>query len=661
METHTADKRLLQLIETEGFSRLRERLDLLLGQPVWWCASSSKSEIRILQSHGKRECGLLHDDSATKEQWMKEAHAAIDRVAEERVGVIAPSPPGCVQVVVPVFCGHEIQGFIGIAHLPEFEEKRLSPLLPLMVDHIRNTAEGKRADEDLKGVRRLWKDVVSTLDLEVLEVRILSEILAMLDTNLGVLFSTDARGRLVPRVSIGLENQIGAAETFFISATPYENKMSSWTHAAQILSPGDPLRQWFLSISPPTDEESGVWAVPLTDSGKLFGLVLCPGEEGSTLEPHLDMALETIALGSSVAIRNAQEFEQMRQKAVALSTVHSVYRLMSTTRDMSDLLKRMANLTIQVLNVRKCSIMLVNKEGKLQPHVRIGLEPGEIGTLPLEIDQAIPGKVAASASSAMVDNPLGDPKYAGDPAEFYPSQSYLSVPLFEEDVVGVITVADRIGTPPRFVEGDREVLNTLAEQAVIALLNIQFFEKQERIALRTMETFENLYETGDPDKEGHAQTLASLVDGLAEHLKIDPPTRQSFRMAAFVDSVSHLVSNPNPELLAKQERTEFGRLKLSARIAGRLDLPENVIPILKSLLEHFDGSGEPRGLRGEEIPLGARLLSVADGYLDLIHGSGLTASQALSKMVEESGKLYDPHLVESIREFLHPPDEGPED
>jgi GAF domain-containing protein len=632
---------------------------LLLGEPVWWCTSGAHSEIRILQSHGKRECGLLHDDSEIRERWMKEANAAIDRVAEERVGAIASSPPDCVQVVVPVFCGREIQGFIGIAHLPEYEEKRLSPLLPLMVDHIRNTAEGKRADEDLKGVRRLWKDVVSTLDLDVLEDRILGEIMAMLDTNTGALLLTDARGRLVPRNSIGLENQAESMENFYISATPYENKMSSWTHAAQILSPGDPLRQWFLSISLPVDEGSGVWAVPLTDSGKLFGLALCPGKEGSTLEPHLDMALETLALGSSVAIRNAQEFEQMRQKAVALSTVHSVYRMMSTTRDMGDLLKRMANLTIQVLNVRKCSIMLVDKNGTLQPHVRIGLEPGEIGTVPLEMDQAIPGKVAASAASVMVDGPLGDPRYADDPSEFYPSQSYLSVPLFEEDVVGVITVADRIGTPSRFVEGDREVLNTLAEQAVIALLNIQFFEKQERIALRTMETFENLYETGDPDTEGHAQTLARLVDGLAEHLKIDPLTRQAFRMAAFVDSVSNLVSGSNHVSFATEESAVSERLKLSARIAARLDLPDKVVPILKSLLEHFDGSGEPRGLRGEEIPLGARLLSVADGYLGLIRIGGLTASQALSRMAEESGRLYDPHLVESIREYLRPLDDGP--
>jgi len=409
----------------------------------------------------------------------------------------------------------------------------------------------------------------------------------------------------------------------------------------------------------------GVWAVPLRDGGNLLGLVLCPGQEGVELDSHLDMALETLTLGSSVSIRNAQEFEQMRQKAVALSTVHSVYRLMSTTREVGDLLKQMANLTIQVLNVRKCSIMLVESGKRLQPRIQIGLEEGEVGTRTLEFDQGLPGKVALSAMSIMVSNPRTDPRFEDDPPEFYPSQSYLSVPLFEDDVVGVITVADRIGNSSRFVEGDREVLNTLAEQAVIALLNIQYFEKQEKIALRTMETFDNLYEMGDPDQEGHAQKLASLIDGLAHFLKIDSQNRQVLRMAAFIHDVAHVILHDRDRQSELGESESLKHVELSIRMARRLDLPDTIIPVLRDHLEHFDGSGRPRGLKGENIPLGARLLALAQGHLDYVYPGrgvhGLSHKQAFQRVARESGKRYDPNLVESLRRFLRIPKEESEE
>jgi len=654
---HGVDRRLIQLMETEEFLRLKDRLNLLLAQPVWWHASGSDCPIRLIESHDKRECGLLHDDNRIREEWRSSAQGAIERVLAERTGVIANSPPGCVQAVIPVFCGREVQGVIGMAHLPEYEIQRLTPLLPLMVDHIRNIAERERANEDLKGVQRLWRDVVSTLDLEVLQRRILQEIVTVLDAGTGVLLLTDSQFRLIPRIAVGFEDQTALLEGFKIAAAPYENKISGWNHAAQILSSGDPLRKWFLGLASPADESVGVWAVPLKDGGRLLGLALCPGLEGSELEPHLDMTVETLMLGSSVAIRNAKEFEQMRQKAVALSTVHSVYRLMSTTREVGDLLDRMANLTIQVLNVRKCSIMLVDGKGWLQPRVKIGLEPGEIGTGPLQLNHGLPGRVAATAMSLMVDRPSSDPNFADDPAAFYPSQSYLSVPLFEEDVVGVITVADRIGNSARFAEGDREVLNTLAEQAVIALLNIQFFEKQERIALRTMETFENLYETGDPDKEGGAQRLADLVGGLARYLKIEGQTRQVFRMAAYIHHVSHLILSHRATPGSAGKPDPETPLQLSVRMARRLELPESVIPILRHRYENFDGSGVPRRLKGEEIPLGARLLSLANAFLDLLPEGqdplgGPQVPTALSRVADEAGKRFDPNLVEALRGYF---------
>lgn len=663
MEHLTADNRLTRLLATPGFQQLRECLNVLLDRPVWWYSAGTEDSIHILESHNKTGCGLLHDDRNIREEWMEAAFAAIAQSGHDKVALMAACPPERTQIVVPILCGDEAQGFLGMAHLPNYEQRRLYPLLPLLTQHLRQIAERERAAEDLQSIHSLWKEVVSTLDPEVLLSRIVKEIISVLDSNQGVALLVDSEHRLVKSASVGFETPGAATQEFQISSTPYENKVFSWSQSAQMLSVGDPLRQWFLSLYPTVPEGAGVWAVPLSLSGRLLGLVLCLGKEGGILLPHLDTALGTLALGSSVAIRNALDFEQMRQKAVALGTVHSVYRLVSTTRlvgdmlDKKQILSRMAKLILQVLNVRKCSIMLVDESGRLQPCVKLGLESGEIGTAPLEIGYAVPGQAAQDASSILIEYPLQDNRFKDNPSTYYPSRAYLSVPMFEAEVIGVMTVAERAGHPARFSEGDREVLHTMAEQAVIALLNIDFFEKQERIALKTMGVFDNLLETGDPDQEGQAHRLAAMMEGFARYLKLDAQTRQLFQMAAFIHGIALLrVARDTPAKLANG-KNGLKHIEVAIRMARRLEMSETVVAVLRDHHEHFDGTGQPRGLKGEEISMGARMLVLIDEYLQIasqrtdIPGEG-GRQAAMRQIQEQAGKRYDPNLVQSLIEYL---------
>ncbi len=665
MQFLTAENRLSKLLRTSGFQQLRDCLNVLLDQPVWWYTAGVEDSIHILESHNKTGCGLLHDDRSIRDQWMEAAYAAVSQAGRDKVALMSACPPERTQVVVPILCGEEAQGFLGLAHLPNFEQRRLYPLLPLLTQHLREIAERERASEDLLAIQRLWKEVVSTLDLEILISRILREIISVLDANEGVVLLVDQEHRLAKSASIGFDPALTPNLEFQISSTPYENKVFSWPQAAQMLSVGDPLRNWFLSLYPATPEGAGVWGVPLSLGGRLLGLVLCPGKEGGILLPHLDTALETLSLGSSVAIRNAQDFEQMRQKAVALGTVHSVYRLVSTTRMVGDhldkpqILFRMAKLIMQVLNVRKCSIMLLDKSGLLQPCVTIGLAEEEIGTLPLEVGTGLPGWAAQDAASIMVENPLLDSRFRNDPPAYYPSRSYISVPMFESEVIGVMTVAERAGHPARFSEGDREVLHTMAEQAVIALLNIDFFEKQERIALKIMGVFGNLFETGDPDQQGQAHHLARMMEEFARFLKIDSQKRQLFQMAAFIHGIALLRVTRDATTSLGNGKNNLKHIEVAVRMSQILEMPEVVEGILRNHHEHFDGSGQPRGLEGDEIPFGARMLALIDEYLRLsTEMGGLKAGnhQAIMEQLEQSaGQKFDPNLVKSLAEYLDIP------
>ncbi len=87
-----------------------------------------------------------------------------------------------------------------------------------------------------------------------------------------------------------------------------------------------------------------------------------------------------------------------------------------------------------------------------------------------------------------------------------------------------------------------------------------------------------------------------------------------------------------------------------------MDLPDSVVPILRDHLENFDGSGKPRGLKGEEIPLGARLLTLSEDFLNYIQPrngqGGIRVEEALGKIEADSGIRYDPYLVEAIKNYV---------
>ncbi|HYN86329.1 MAG TPA: HD domain-containing phosphohydrolase [Pyrinomonadaceae bacterium] len=103
----------------------------------------------------------------------------------------------------------------------------------------------------------------------------------------------------------------------------------------------------------------------------------------------------------------------------------------------------------------------------------------------------------------------------------------------------------------------------------------------------------------------------------------------------------------------KLTAAEFARMKLhtvaGAQILGRVEFPYPVVPVVRSHHERWDGRGYPDGLRGEEIPLTARILSVVDCFdavrEDRQYRRGMTRDEAINFLMEGSGTQYDPRVV----------------
>ncbi len=117
----------------------------------------------------------------------------------------------------------------------------------------------------------------------------------------------------------------------------------------------------------------------------------------------------------------------------------------------------------------------------------------------------------------------------------------------------------------------------------------------------------------------------------------------------------HILNKPG-----KLTPAEFEAMKLhvdvGADILSSIDFPYPVVPIVRAHHENWDGSGYPRGVKGDDIPIGARILSVVDCYdaltSDRPYRPAMTTAQALAIVMERRGTMYDPRVVDAFLELL---------
>lgn len=187
-------------------------------------------------------------------------------------------------------------------------------------------------------------------------------------------------------------------------------------------------------------------------------------------------------------------------------------------------------------------------------------------------------------------------------------------------------------------------------------------ERLKRNFLVSIKTFSGLMELRGGGVAGHARRVADLARRLAAHMNVDAKTQQDIFLAGLLHDIGKigfsdaLLAKP----VAKMNGDELGRYRKHA-LAGEsalMPLEELKVAalIVRSHHERMDGQGFPDGLRGMAIPLGARILSVANDFDGLQIGTlserHLSRDEAKAMLLNSRGKRYDPQIVDAFIEML---------
>ena len=183
-------------------------------------------------------------------------------------------------------------------------------------------------------------------------------------------------------------------------------------------------------------------------------------------------------------------------------------------------------------------------------------------------------------------------------------------------------------------------------------------DRLKRNYLTSIKAFTALIELRDRAQVGHARQVADLVRRIAQVMTLDANTAHDLPIAALLHDIGHIglsdavLARP----LNKLDRDELRRYRLHPVLGEQAllasDDMQGVAPLIRAHHERWDGQGFPDGLRGTAIPLGARILAVADAYEDLrsghLDGQALSPFEARQAVIAGRGSQFDPAVVDAF-------------
>jgi putative nucleotidyltransferase with HDIG domain len=381
-----------------------------------------------------------------------------------------------------------------------------------------------------------------------------------------------------------------------------------------------------------------------------------------TARVEVDGAREVVELGDAFNAMTGslrERTESLTKKVLELATLYEMSRALGSTLDLDVLLDSVLDSALRIFDVDSGYVMLRDRESG-----RLELRTWRGGGVSRPDEHAIRSSMSdwvMLQGRPLIFNPPADGAIGQQVDAVTGAIAALCVPLVSsEGVIGAIAVGTH-DREHRFSADDVRLLSTIANHVTIAVGNIELFSSLQDAYLATVRSLAAAVDAKDPYTRGHSDRVAAYARAIAERLGLAHEQCTALEMAAYLHDIGKI--GIGEEILRKrgalsdEERAVMRHHPLiGASILRPVAFPWPIAPVVRHHHERFDGTGYPAGLSGEEIPMLARILTVADAYeamtSDRPYRAGRTAQQAIDELKRCASLQFDPRAVDALIEEL---------
>jgi signal transduction histidine kinase len=319
-----------------------------------------------------------------------------------------------------------------------------------------------------------------------------------------------------------------------------------------------------------------------------------------------------------------------------------------------EMLELIVKMIAELLSVKVVSLMLLDKtRSELFIKMSYGLDEWIVENTRVPIGEGIAGKVAETGDPLFIHNIEENEIYTCPNNPQYETVSLLSVPLVVNDVVvGVINVNNKISGEP-FDRDDLNLLTAFSDRISRALERVRVVEDSHAFLEDTIEAFRRMLE--NQSKTKMIEAVVGLAVKVSRRLGLGEKDVSVIQYVASVHDIgmteiSDDILNKALHLTDEEMRRIRRHPQRGAELIRPLEFVESVSNIILYHHERMDGGGYPMGLKGEEIPVGARVLAVIDAFQSMTSGrpyrKRLPVESAAQELVECAGRQFDREVVE---------------
>ncbi len=361
--------------------------------------------------------------------------------------------------------------------------------------------------------------------------------------------------------------------------------------------------------------------------------------------------------------QNVTGYVDARQRQIgALVGVGSV---INSSLGLKSVLEKVMDTLIALMNAERGFLMLREPNGELKVRIARGIDSVSLNEEVFSISRTIVRRVAESGETVLTTNAQEDPRFGEQySVAMYHLLSILCAPLkIKDDLIGVIYVDNRAHTS-MFSADDLEIISAFSNQAAVAIDNARLFDDLQasnaelEIAYQaTLEGWVRALDLRDKETEGHTKRVTMLTQRLARTMGVDDDELVHITRGALLHDVGKMAI-PDGILLKPGELTPEERLLIQKHPVYAYEMLSPIKFLIPALdipychHEKWDGSGYPRGLKGEDIPFAARIFSVVDVWDALVfdrpYRKALAPVNVRNMIYEKSGIHFDPKVVDSF-------------
>ncbi len=414
---------------------------------------------------------------------------------------------------------------------------------------------------------------------------------------------------------------------------------------------------------------SSMILVPMRIRDKTIGLILlCRGEKSPAFGEKDVRLAALFARGLARSLENVKLHASEQQKIKNTVALLEITRVINSTLDLEAMITQLARMVVDIISADSCIIYLLDtKEKKFLPRAVFGsiLEASGRGKGseefsfarldPSHLRELNGGNTVLI--SKLEENPLFDTEILAEKG----IQGIVIHPLLaRENWLGILVIlhgkrAEEISRE------ERNVIAAIGSQAAIAIENALLYEDIERSYFSTVKALAKAIEVKDPYTHGHSERVTEYALMIAEAMDLDDREKQNIKYAATLHDIGKIgiagkVLNKPGALTDEEYLHVKTHPLLGDTIVEPVEFLQGPRPLILHHHERYDGRGYPDGLKGDEIPLGARIITVADSYeamrSDRPYRKALSPEDARAELIRNSGTQFDPHVVEIFLEIL---------